>query len=222
MTDPVTFVAGVVFGIALAAPPGPMNAVIADESVTHGWLSGVRAGLGAMVADICFFVGALLGVVAIVERIALLRGVMVGVGGLLMLYFAYDTANEFRDGFTDDTESETGRGFRRAFALAITNPYQILFWLTAGVALLNPGTVDVLEPLSASLSGLFVVHTGTPLLLVGLFAGVALWVVGFPATLIAAKNRIDAMAPLTAAVSALVLAGFGVYFLTDAIGILFG
>jgi threonine/homoserine/homoserine lactone efflux protein len=211
----LTFAAGMIFGFALAAPPGPMNAVIAEETVTHGWVSGLRAGLGAMSADLCFFGGALLGVVTIVERIPTLRGAMVAIGGVLMLYFAYGIADDFRDGF-HIAESE-GRGFRKAFALAITNPYQILFWLTAGVALLDPGTLDVLAPLSGSLAGSLVVQTGSPALLVGLFCGIAIWIVGFPATLIVAERRIDELSPIIAGVSALVLAVFGVYFLIDAI-----
>ena len=62
----VSVLAGAVFGLALAAPPGPMNAVIAEESVVHGWSAGFRAGLGAMSADAVFFVLALLGVVTFV------------------------------------------------------------------------------------------------------------------------------------------------------------
>jgi threonine/homoserine/homoserine lactone efflux protein len=218
MSDILTFAAGMMFGFALAAPPGPMNAVIAEESVAHGWVSGLRAGLGAMTADLCFLVGALLGIVTIVERIPSLRGAMVAIGGVLMLYFAYGIVDTFRDGFRVG-ESE-GRGFRRAFALAITNPYQILFWLTAGVALLDPGTVDVLALISQSLAGYLVVQTGSPALLVGLFGGIAVWVVGFPATLVVAKRRVDALAPVIAGGSALVLGAFGVYFLIDAIRLL--
>lgn len=215
MGDLLTFAAGMIFGFALAAPPGPMNAVIAEESVAHGWFSGLRAGLGAMTADLCFFGGALLGIVTLVERMPSLRGAMVAIGGVLMLYFAYGIIDDFRDGFRV-AESE-GRGFRKAFALAITNPYQILFWLTAGVALLDPGTVDVLAPLSESLAGYLVVRTGSPALLVGLFGGIAVWIVGFPAILIATKRRVDALSPIIAGVSALVLAAFGVYFLIDAV-----
>ncbi|MFC6730652.1 LysE family translocator, partial [Natronoarchaeum mannanilyticum] len=37
---------GAVFGLVLAAPPGPMNAIIAEESVLRGWPAGFRAGLG--------------------------------------------------------------------------------------------------------------------------------------------------------------------------------
>lgn len=214
MNEPVTFFAGVVFGLALAAPPGPMNAVIAEESVAHGWISGLRAGLGAMTADLCFFGGALLGVVAIIERLPTLQTMMIAIGGVLMLYFAYETAVNLQNGFR--TGDSDGRGFRKAFVLAITNPYQILFWLTIGVALLDPGTVDVLAPLSESLAGQFIVQTGSPLLLVGLFGGILVWAVGFPATLVAAEKRVNTFAPLIAGVSALVLGGFGVYFLVDA------
>ncbi|MFB6193836.1 MAG: LysE family transporter, partial [Halobaculum sp.] len=160
-----------------------MNAIIAEESVLRGWGAGFRAGLGAALADVTFFVLAALGVVGFVGRFPTVRGVMVGVGGLLMLYFAYGAAREAgviarlrgrtadttflgaADGGADDESSGAdvrpgldgpdhadrsaesdgdeppesdggtgerigGTGFRKAFVLALTNPYQILFWLT--------------------------------------------------------------------------------------------
>ncbi|PSQ07608.1 lysine transporter LysE, partial [Halobacteriales archaeon QS_6_71_20] len=64
MAVAVSLAAGVVFGLALAAPPGPMNAVIAEESVLRGWRAGFRAGLGAATADAVFLVLSLVGVVA--------------------------------------------------------------------------------------------------------------------------------------------------------------
>jgi threonine/homoserine/homoserine lactone efflux protein len=211
-------VAGVVFGFALAAPPGPMNAIIAEESVLRGWQSGFWAGLGAMTADAVFFVLALFGVVAVVERLPTLRAVMVGVGGLLMLYFAYGAFADTSSGFTGDA-GEAHKGFRKAFVLALTNPYQIVFWLTLGVGLLEPGTLDVFAPVpyvGESLAGTFVVETGSPALLLGFFGGITLWIVGFPAALVSAGRRIDAFAPAVAYTSAAVLAGFGVVFLSDA------
>lgn len=220
-----TLLAGVAFGVALAAPPGPMNAIIAEESVLRGWLAGFRAGLGAMAADVCFFLLALVGVVAVVETLPLLRAAMVGVGGLLMLWFAYGAAADARDAddtdgtrnpFRPDDTDEAGKGFRKAFVLALTNPYQILFWLTVGVGLLEPGTVDVFSHVSSALAGVLVVRTGSPALLAGLFAGILAWIVGFPATLVAAERRMHALAPSVAYVSAVVLAGFGVFFLADA------
>ncbi|WP_435128160.1 LysE family transporter [Halobaculum sp. D14] len=213
------------FGLALAAPPGPMNAVIAEESVVRGWAAGARAGLGAATADATFFVLAFVGVVSVVERAPLLRALMVGVGGLLMLYYAYGAAREVRGTFLGvdaavDVDEESA-GFRKAFVLALANPYQILFWLTVGIGLLEPGSVDVFAEAGVSrFAGAFVVETGSPALIVGFFAGIGLWVTGFPAALVFARRRVEALAPAVAAVSALVLGGFGVAFIADAVGTL--
>ena len=214
MTLVTTLVAGVIFGLALAAPPGPMNAIIAEESVLRGWTAGFKAGLGAMTADVLFFLLALGGVVTFIQRLPVLRDVMFLVGGLLMLYFAYGAVRGARRQFRS-TSIPDSRGFSKAFVLSISNPYQILFWLTAGVGLLTPGRVDVLAYASASLSDLVVVETGHPALVVGLFVGVLGWIVGFPTALSAARSRIETLAPVIAYGSAIVLAGFGVYFLAD-------
>ena len=219
----VTLAAGVVFGLALAAPPGPMNAVIAEESVLRGRFAGFRAGLGAATADAIFFLLAYLGVVAVVESLPLLRGLMVAVGGVLMLYFAVGAARGARASFRptsgDEPSIEGGKGFRKALVLALTNPYQVLFWLTVGVGLLRPGELDVLARLpvvGADLAGAFVVTTGSPALIGGFFLGILIWITGFPAGLVAAENRAETFAPLVAVASAVVLAGFGVFFLYDA------
>lgn len=247
--------AGSVFGLALAAPPGPMNALIAEESAVRGWGAGVTAGLGAMSADGVFFVLTILGVVQVVERAPTLRGLMVGIGGMLMLYFAYDAASgvlgadtagnavstdsnqdenraqlSSQPGETGHTDRHEGHpwnlgtgafvGFRRAFLLAITNPYQILFWLTAGVGMLRPGTLDVLSYLpylGESLAGSLVVATGSPALIVGFFCGIGAWIVAFPGTLVTIGRRVNAFSTVVSVGSAIVLALFGIVFLRDAV-----
>ena len=73
VTAGITLIAGIIFGIALAAPPGPMNAIIAEESVLRGWSAGFYAGLGAMFADVIFFLLAVIGVVSFVRDFPLLR-----------------------------------------------------------------------------------------------------------------------------------------------------
>jgi threonine/homoserine/homoserine lactone efflux protein len=221
-----TLAAGAVFGLALAAPPGPMNAVIAEESVVRGWLAGVKAGLGAGVADLAFFVLAALGVVGFVQQYPTAQGVLFGVGGLLMLYFAYGAANGAKSTFApesvdsdDDLTARESTGFRRAFVLALTNPYQILFWLTVGVGLLDPGQLDVLAMtpyIGDSLAGTLVVETGSAVLVLGFFGGIALWLVSFPTALVSAGKRMESFAPAVAIASAVVLAGFGVVYLLEA------
>ncbi len=218
----VTLFGGAVFGLALAAPPGPMNAIIAEESVVRGWLAGFKTGLGAMSADAIFFVLAALGVVAFVERFPVVRAVMVGFGGVLMLYFAYGAASDVRSSFrpggetTNESNLRVGTGFRKAFVLVLTNPYQILFWLTIGVGLLQPGTLDVLSQTPYVGDAL----AGT--LVVGFFGGIIISITGFPAALVTAERRVEAFAPIIAGLSSVVLAGFGVLFLAESAGILFG
>jgi threonine/homoserine/homoserine lactone efflux protein len=201
-----------------------MNAIIAEESVTNGWAAGARTGLGAMTADAVFLICSLLGVVAFVERFPTVRAAMVGVGGVLMLYFAYGAAVDATGTVdavpTDGTAARTTTGFRKAFVLALTNPYQILFWLTIGIGLLEPGRLDVLAYtpyVGGDLTGLLVVRTGSLALIVGFFLGIGAWITGFPAALRAAQRRVAAFAPVVAGASAVVLAGFGVVFLVDAV-----
>lgn len=218
----VSFAAGAIFGIALAAPPGPMNAIIAEESVFRGWLAGFRAGLGAMTADLLFMFLSLVGVVAIVDQVPALRTAMIFIGGLLMCYFAYEAFTEARGSFTDAAElDDDSRGFRRAFVLALTNPYQVIFWLTIGIGLLQDGQLDLAAhaPILGELTGTgsIIVQTGSPALLIGFFGGILIWVTAYPAVVVAAGDRIDAAAPLIAVLSGLVLAGFGIGFLFDAI-----
>lgn len=219
----LSFLAGTVFGLALAAPPGPMNAIIAEESVVRGWISGVVAGLGAMTADVVFFFLALVGVATVVDERPLLRGAMVTVGGVLMLYFAFDAVRSARSTLTAGEVPDDSRGFRKALVLGLTNPFQILFWLTVGIALLDPGTIDILAYtpfVGDALTGIAIVETGSVALLVGFFCGIVVWITGFPALLVATGKRIDSLAPFVAAASALVLAGFGVFFLWDGVGTL--
>ncbi|WP_262175763.1 LysE family translocator [Haloarcula laminariae] len=219
-----TVLGGVVFGLALAAPPGPMNAVIAEESALRGWRAGLFAGLGAMVADLCFLALSLFGVAAVVTETPGLQRLMVGAGGLLMCWFAYGavedaTALSSVDGDAP-TDADESRGFRKALVLALTNPYQVVFWLTVGVGLLRPGTVDVLSQVpgvGSELAGLFVVRTGHPALLAGLFGGIAVWIMAFPAAIVAARRRVERLAPTVAWASAAILAVSGLLFLRQAV-----
>lgn len=205
---------GGLLGLSLAAPPGPMNAVIAEESVLRGWLAGFKAGLGAMTADAVFCVLAFAGVVTFVRDFSTLKGVMVGIGGLLMLYFAYGAYRDARspsvgtDSDTNETDGSGGKGFQKAFVLAITNPYQITWWLTAGVALIESQEI-VLGGETFVIGGIVV--------LISFFGGIGLWITGFPAALVLGERKTETFAPAVAYLSAVLLAGFGVLFLHDSV-----
>src|SRR2546422_7021558 len=46
--------AGAGIGLSLAAPPGPVNAIIASQTVTRSWRAGFLVGVGATTADTIF------------------------------------------------------------------------------------------------------------------------------------------------------------------------
>jgi len=71
-----------------------------------------------------------------------------------------------------------------------------------------------------TLTGILIVETGSPILLAGLFGGIVVWITSFPTLLVAGRERVDALAPAVAGLSAVVLAGFGVLFLYDGLATL--
>ena len=134
-------------------------------------------------------------------------------------HFAYGTIQNVEESFGATGDDGQPTGFLKAFALGATNPYQLGWWLTVGVGLLTAGRADPLAELpyiGESLGGIVIVETGIPLI-VGFFGGIAAWITVFPLTLSWAGDRIDRLAPIVAWASALLLAGFGLWFLFDAL-----
>lgn len=122
---------GVALGLSLAAPPGPMNALIAKESSRHGWGAGLRLGLGAPVADVIWLVVLLFGLGRVLDGPGFLR-IAAGLGAVLMMYFAFDT-------WTGDGSVVADRRptFLAGLGAALTNPYQAAWWLSGGFALVQ-------------------------------------------------------------------------------------
>lgn len=204
---------GALLGLSLAAPPGPMNAIMAEESLVRGRVAGMLAGLGAMSADGLFCLVAFAGAMGGLQRVAWVRGILFAIGGGLMLYFAWTILRELSGRFrVEPEETATTRGFVRTFVLALTNPYQISWWLTAGVGLVQPRSLHVM--------GYTLRTPGGGLTLAGFFAGIGLWVVGFPTLLVKGRQRLHRLVPWVVAVSALVLSGFAVLFWMQAVSIL--
>ena len=198
----VSLVVGGALAFSLVAPPGPMNALIADETAARGWFAGFRSGLGAFASDTVFCALALSGAVTVAGS-PTVRSVAAMVGGVFMFYLAYDALRDARA--RTPTES---RGFTKALVLGLTNPYQIGWWLTAGVALVQPSPVEV--------AGETVVVGGVTVL-VGFFVGILVWITAFPALLVRAGDRLEGFEKGVSYVSAAVLSVFGVAFVYYAV-----
>jgi len=161
--------AGLVIGLSLAAPPGPVNALIASRAVTRSWRSGFLVGCGAMTADAGFLALSVLAHSAVVGA----RGVLPYVallGAAVMAYFAWGAARAWDrvPGPAAPDVRAHAASYATGLTVNATSPYPILWWLTAGLAL-----VDRLGPA----------------VLVGFFAGILLWISAFPWALRKAQAR---------------------------------
>ncbi len=130
--DATAVLLGVGLGISLAAPPGPMNALIARESSRHGAAHGIRIGLGAPVADVVYLAALWFGVREILDGSSWIRAAA-AVGAAFMTMFAYQTW------FGQSSAEGPGpkASFLSGFAAAMTNPYQIAWWLSGGFVFLQ-------------------------------------------------------------------------------------
>src|SRR5437870_10344057 len=85
--------AGTGIGLSLAAPPGPVNAIIASQTVTRSWRAGFLVGMGATTADTIFLA------VSIVAHsvVASMQGwvpIIALLGAGVMAYFAWNTVRD--------------------------------------------------------------------------------------------------------------------------------
>ncbi len=140
---------GYVLGLSLAAPPGPVNAIIINES-SKSILHGTSVGAGAMTADFVFMIALYFGRVAIP---AWAFRYLYIVGSVVMIYLAIAVIRS-------KMPSKTPRGnYFVGLSMGITNPFQIVWWVTVG---------------------LFLVERMTLLSIVGFFLGLITWIILFP------------------------------------------
>ncbi|BAB59857.1 hypothetical protein [Thermoplasma volcanium GSS1] len=175
----LTYLIGVLLGLSLTAPPGPVNSIISVESV-RSKIHGSSVGAGAMTADIIFFI-IVYSFGNIVPKSALYA--LYIVGSIVMFYFAYSTLKK-------SSRYKTRRGnYFVGLLVGISNPFQIIWWVTAGLFVVN----------HMSLIGVF-----------GLFSGVVLWITIFPFFVNKYAKRYEKYVRIA---SSVVLISFGVYIL---------
>jgi len=119
---------GLALGLSLAAPPGPVNALIARESARHGAAAGIRAGLPAPIVDTAYLCLVLFGVSRLVDLEPALPWLS-AVGAVLLAYLAWQTVR-LR---TTRAKSELAGPFA-VWMVTLTNPFQYAWWASAGAA----------------------------------------------------------------------------------------
>ncbi len=154
------FLAGIALGLSIAAPPGPVNALMAAQAISSSRLSGFLVGLGAMTSDATFLAITyiLSGLLAINE---FARGILSFVSFLLMLFLAYLTWQSSKR--IDLTPKKSMHiPYLTGLTVGLTNPFQLSWWMSAGLSLVSS-------------IGLII--------MIGFFTGILIWITSFPSLL---------------------------------------
>ena len=170
---------GYVLGLSLAAPPGPVNAVIMNES-SKSILHGTSVGVGAMTADFIYLIVLYFGRAAIPPFAFKYLYIF---GAAVMVYLAISVIRS-------RMPSKTPKGnYIVGLTMGITNPFQIIWWVTVG---------------------LFLIEKMTLLSVAGFFVGVLTWITAFPYAMHKVGSRYS---PLLRVFSFVILVAFAVVML---------
>ncbi|MEM8551165.1 MAG: LysE family transporter [Pseudomonadota bacterium] len=124
---PLAFIAlGMLGGIFVTAPLGPVNVLIIQRALRYGFVSGVAAGTGAALADVIFASIAAFSVSAVTAfvkghaaAIQLLGGLLVGFIGARILWRQPGFGRPLPDEVRHRSAAEMALG---TFLLTVTNP----------------------------------------------------------------------------------------------------
>jgi len=143
LPNPLIIPVGIIIGILVAAPVGPVNVLCIQRAIERGFWGGIAAGLGAMLGDGLIALCAALGVGAISGAVEDHRSVIQVVGGLVLVAFGlklYFSKPRLEPVTPVPGSRETLRDFvwdiPQTFLLTITNPGAVLglFAIFGGVS----------------------------------------------------------------------------------------
>lgn len=192
------FLFGILLGLSLAAPPGPILAVMAHEAMQNRVRAALLMAAGAMTGDAAWLGLAALGTVTLFAEFPRVIGLLGMIGGGLLLWMAWTTWRAARNGF----HSRRGTGtYRLGFITALTSPYSFAWWFANGALLVSswgwPG-------------------------IAGMFLALITFSVGVTYAFRWLGRRFEAAMTWVAFASAVLLFGFGLYFAWGAVQLLVG
>ncbi len=193
------FLAGTALGLSIAAPPGPVNAMIAVQS-TRSMLRGFLVGLGAMTSDATFLV-----ITYHMRQLITIEGPAKGAlslaSSVLLAYLAYLTLMSVKklDGTRGHEERATAVPYLTGLSIGLTNPFQIAWWMSVGLSLISS-------------IGLIII--------LGFFSGILVWIVSFPMVIHFAQSRVPWLYKVVGYASAALLIAFSLWFFSNALQLL--
>lgn len=199
------FLKGIVAGLFIAAPVGPVALLCVKRAMYYGAAGGLAAGLGAALADAVFGAIAGFGVAAVsgwlIEHSEPIRGV----GGVILIALGLHLFVS-RTTPSDSGASSAGLAgtFVTTFMLTLTNPITILSFITVFASL--------------GLAGFNMDYAEAGILVAAVFLGSAVWWIAISAIVVLARGRIGfEWMPVIKRWAGILIIGFGIYALGTAL-----
>lgn len=126
------FFRGLLIGISIAAPVGPIGVICIRRSLIDGWKSGLAAGLGAALADCFYAILAVIGLAAVTQVFTAINPFLHVGGGLLLLYIGLKMFRSIAVNLTDQADPSRVKNVSapgvlfETFLLTLANPITIL------------------------------------------------------------------------------------------------
>jgi threonine/homoserine/homoserine lactone efflux protein len=165
LPNPLIIPVGIIIGILVSAPVGPVNVLCIQRAIERGFWGGIAAGLGAMLGDGLVALCAALGVGAISGAVQYHRLTIQLLGGLVLvafgarLFFATPRIVPMVMGARAETLRDFVWDIPQTFLLTITNPGAVLglFAIFGGVSSFVEveSYVDALTIVAAVMGGSF-------------------------------------------------------------------
>ena len=153
---------GIVIGLSIAAPIGPIGILCIQRSISRGSLHGFVSGLGAAGADAVYGAIAAFGIAVVTTALIALRFWLTIMGGLFLCYLGIRVfSTKPPQGTETDGRSSLFSDLATAFGLTLANPMTILSF---GAVYIGMGVNQIGD---LRLSATFFV--------LGIFLGSALW-----------------------------------------------
>ena len=165
LPNPLIIPVGIIIGILVSAPVGPVNVLCIQRAIERGFWGGIAAGLGAMLGDGLVALCAALGVGAISGAVQYHRLTIQVLGGLVLvafgarLFFATPRIVPMAMGARAETLRDFVWDIPQTFLLTITNPGAVLglFAIFGGVSSFVEveSYIDALTIVAAVMGGSF-------------------------------------------------------------------
>lgn len=197
------FIRGLIFGLSIAAPVGPMGVLCIRRTLADGRLAGFISGLGTGTADACYGAVAAFGLTFVTTFLVNQQSWLRLVGGAFLCYLGATTFLS--------TPAERSAAMGRS---GLRN----IYFTTFGLTLTNPLTIVTFAAIFAGIGvgEINGAYGSASLLVLGVFLGSALWWIVLSSGMALMRTKLTpALLIWVNRISGLVIATFGVLALVS-------